>query len=100
MGIARAYGPILRGVVSPCRWSNVVEPATAKKAIETPQVNIKRPFHRYPRGLHDTSVERISWELDSRMINPHLVFLIGARAVLKARRVSLSHDSISEGQLP
>ena len=62
-------------------------------------MNIKRPFHRYPGGLHDTSVERINGKLETTVINSHLVFLTAAWAVLKARRVSLSHDSISEGPL-
>ena len=90
---------IFRGIVGPCRWSKVVEPATAKETVETPQVNIKRPFHRYPGGLHDTSVERINGKVETAVIHPHLVFLTAARALLKARRVSLSHDSISEGHL-
>src|SRR5581483_4014684 len=91
---------IFRGIVSPCGWSNIVEPATAKKAVETAQVNIKRPFHGRTSGLHDTSVERIFGKMETTVIHPHLVFLTAAaRAVLKARRVSLGLDSISEGHL-
>jgi hypothetical protein len=37
--------------------------------------------------------------VETAVIHPHLVFLTAARALLKARRVSLSHDSISEGPL-
>jgi hypothetical protein len=90
---------IFRGIVSPYRWSEVVEPATAKETVETPQVNIQSPFHRYRGGLHDTSVERINGKVETTVIHPHLVFLTAARAVLKARRVSLGPDSISESQL-
>jgi hypothetical protein len=49
-------GAIVRRIVSPCRWCEFVEPTTARKAVETVQVNIKRPFHSYSDGLQDTSL--------------------------------------------
>ena len=92
---------ILRGIVSPCRWCEFVEPATAKKAVETAQVNIKCSFHGYPGGLHNASCERFFGKLKAAVTNPHLVVLTAARAVFKGRRVSPSHDLISAGnQLP
>src|ERR1039457_2146581 len=88
---------IFRGIVSPCRWREFVESATAKKAVETAEVNIKCPFHGYPGGLHNASCERFFGKLKAAVTNPNLVVLTAARAVLKARRVSPSHDFISEG---
>ena len=89
------------GIVSPCRWCEFVEPATAKKTIQTAEVNIKCPFHGYPGGLHNASCERFFGKLKAAVTNPHLVVLTAARAVLKARRVSPSHNPISAGnQLP
>src|ERR1035438_6300221 len=88
---------ILRGIVRPCRWCQFVEPATAKKAVETAQVNIKCPFHGYPGGLHNASHERFLGKLKDAVTDVHLVVLTAARAVLKTRRVSPSRDVISAG---
>jgi len=83
--------------VGPCRRCEFAEPTTARKAVETAQVNIKRPFRRYPGRLHDTSGEHICGKLEITVTDEHSVILITARAVLKARRVSPSLDFISEG---
>src|ERR1035437_2818827 len=88
---------ILRRIVRPCRWCQFVEPATAKKAVETAQVNIKCPFHGYPGGLHNASHERFLGKLKDAVTDVHLVVLTAARAVLKTRRVSPSRDVISAG---
>jgi hypothetical protein len=88
---------ILRGIVSPCRWREFIEPATAKKAVETAEVNIKCPFHGYPGGLHNASHERFLAKLKDAVKDVHLVVLTAARAVLKTRRVSPSRDVISAG---
>jgi hypothetical protein len=88
---------VLRGIVSPCRWREFVESATAKKAVETAEVNIKCPFHGYTGGLHNASCERFFGKLDAAVTDVHIVVLTAARAVFKARRVSASPDFISEG---
>jgi hypothetical protein len=92
---------ILRGIVSPCRWCEFVEPTIAKRVVETAQANIKRTFHGYPGGLHNASCELICGKLKASVTNPHSVVLTAARAAPKARRVSSSRDPISAGnQLP
>jgi hypothetical protein len=88
---------IFRGIVSPCRWREFVEPTIAKRVVETGQVNIKRTFHRYPGGLHNASHERFLAKLKDAVKDVHLVVLTAARAVLKTRRVSPSRDVISAG---
>jgi hypothetical protein len=39
--ITSVCATILRGIVRPCRWREFVEPATAKKTVETAEVNIE-----------------------------------------------------------
>jgi hypothetical protein len=39
--ITSACAAVLRGIVRPCRWREFVEPATAKKTVETAEVNIE-----------------------------------------------------------
>jgi hypothetical protein len=96
----RAWGPILRGIVSPCRWREFVESTVAERVVETAQVNIKRPLQGRTGGLHNASFEPIRGHLHNTVTNPYLVFLTAAWAVLKARRVSLSLDSICKGNQP
>src|SRR5580693_7888705 len=99
--ITSACAAVLRGIVSPCRWREFVEPTVAKRVVETAQVNIKRTFHGYLGGLHNASCELICGKLKASVTNPHIVVLTAARAAPKARRVSPSRDPISAGhQLP
>ena len=94
--IGSAFAAVLRGVVSPCRRCEFVEPTATKQAVETAQVNIKRSFHWCRGGLQDTSAERIGGKLENTVTDVYAIVLITARAVLKVRRVSLSLDLVSE----
>src|SRR5580693_5568388 len=70
--ITSACAAVLRGIVSPCRWREFVESATAKKAVETAEVNIKCPFHGYTGGLHNASCERFFGKLDAAVTDVHI----------------------------
>jgi hypothetical protein len=53
--IASACAAVLRGIVSPCRWCEFVEPTTPKKPVETTQVNIECAFRGCPGRLQDSA---------------------------------------------
>ena len=60
-------------------------------------MNVKRPFHGYPGGLRNTSVEHVCGELYwVTVTDVHTVVLTSA-PILKTRRVAPSVDFISEG---
>jgi hypothetical protein len=95
--ITSACAAVLRGIISPCRWREFIEPTIAKRVVETAEVNIKCAFRGCPSGLQEASFEGICGKLDAAVTDGHIVVLTAARAVFKARRVSASPDFISEG---
>jgi hypothetical protein len=87
----------LRGIVSPCRWREFVEPATAKNPVEAMQIHIECAFRGCPLRLQDASVKHFLrhfyWVA---MIEVHAVVLIVAPEIEDHRVAQSSVDFISE----
>src|ERR1039458_1215386 len=76
-----AFAVVLRGIVSPCRWREFVEPATPKNPIEATQIHIECAFRGCPRSLQDASVKHILREL-------YWVTMVEEHALMATRRVA------------
>jgi hypothetical protein len=88
--ITSACAAILRGIISPCRWREFVEPTIAKRVVETAEVNIKCAFRGCPSGLQEASFEGICGKLAARVADEYAVGLVIASVKVRCVKPSLN----------